>query len=58
MRPGCYYVSDESWESTTKTMSTPYRVYISQLDNKLYLEKKKEVSERLKRRKKSWTLTE
>ena len=31
------YVSDESWESTPKTKSTLYTLYVSQLDNKLYL---------------------
>ena len=30
------YVSKESWGSTPKTKSTPYTLYVSQLDNKLY----------------------
>ena len=30
------YVSDESWESTPKTKSTLYTLYVRQLDNKLY----------------------
>ena len=35
------YVSDESRESTPKTKSTLYTLYVSQLDNKLYLKRKK-----------------
>ena len=35
------YVSDESRVSTPKTKSTLYTLYVSQLDNKLYLKKKK-----------------
>ena len=31
------YVSNESRESTPKTKSTLYTLYVSQLDNKLYL---------------------
>ena len=31
------YVSDESWESTPETKSTLYTLYVSQLDNKLYV---------------------
>ena len=31
------YVSDESWDSPPKTKGTPYTLYVSQLDNKLYL---------------------
>ena len=30
------YVSNKSWESTLKTKSTLYTLYVSQLDNKLY----------------------
>ena len=30
------YVSDETWESTPKTKSTLYTLYVSQFDNKLY----------------------
>ena len=30
------YVSGESWESTLKTKSTLYTLYVSQLDNKLH----------------------
>ena len=30
------YVSEESWESTSKTKSTLYTLYVSQFDNKLY----------------------
>ena len=30
------YVSDESQESTTKTKSTLYTLYVSQFDKKLY----------------------
>ena len=33
------YLSSESWESTLKTKSTQYTLYVSQLDNKLYLKK-------------------
>ena len=33
------YLSDESRESTSKTKSTLYTLYVSQLDNKLYLNK-------------------
>ena len=34
------YRSNESQESTPKTKSTMYTLYVSQLDNKLYLKKK------------------
>ena len=34
------YVSDELQESTPKTKSTLYTLYVSQLDNNLYFEKK------------------
>ena len=36
------YVSDESQESTPKTKSTLYTLYVGQLDNKLYLKKQKQ----------------
>ena len=35
------YVSNESRESTPKTKSTLYTLSVSQLDNKLYLKKKR-----------------
>ena len=35
------YVSDEPQESTPRTKSTLYALYVSQFDNKLYLKKKK-----------------
>ena len=35
------YVSNEPRESTSPTRSTPYTPCVSQLDNKLYLKKKK-----------------
>ena len=34
------YVSNESQDSTPKTKSTLYTLYVCQLDNKLYLKKK------------------
>ena len=34
--PWVLYVSDESRESTPKTKSTLYTLYVSHLDNKLY----------------------
>ena len=39
--PWVSYVSDESWESTPEAKSTVYTMYVSQLDNKLYVKKKK-----------------
>ena len=42
------YVSDESWEPTSKTMSTLYTLYVSQLDNKLYLKNKVKLQKRKK----------
>ena len=30
------YISDEPWESTPKTKSTLYTLYVSQSDNKFY----------------------
>ena len=30
------YVSDEPWESTPKTKSVLYTLYVSQFENKLY----------------------
>ena len=36
---GILYVSNESWESTPKAKSTLYILYVSQIDNKLYLKK-------------------
>ena len=36
-----FYVNNESWESTPKTKSILYTLYVSQLDNKLYLKKNK-----------------
>ena len=33
------YISDEPRESTPKTKSTLYKLYVSQFDNKLYLKK-------------------
>ena len=35
------YVNEESWESTPKTKSILCTLYVSQADNKLYLQKKK-----------------
>ena len=32
-----WYVSDELWERIPNTKSTLYTLYVSQLDNKLYL---------------------
>ena len=51
---GILYVSNESWESTPKAKSTLYILYVSQIDNKLYL--KKEIvmkAVRIKQRRKS-----
>ena len=38
------YVSNETWESTPKTKSTLYTLYVSQLDNKYYVKRKKRAS--------------
>ena len=35
------YVSNEPQESTPKTKSTLYTLYVSRVDNKLYLKKEK-----------------
>ena len=39
--PLVLYLSDESWESTPEAKSILYTLYVSYLDNKLYLKKKK-----------------